>query len=60
MGNKSGKVLAGLIKPRNNSNYIGKIKDKKGELKYSTSDVVKIFQECYQLLYKVNNVQKPD
>lgn len=39
MGNKTGKLLDGIIKPRSNLNYIVKMKDKKGELKYSTKEV---------------------
>lgn len=42
-GNRPGKILPGVIKPRRNLNYIAKMKDKKGEMKYSTRDISKFF-----------------
>lgn len=39
-GNRPEKLLAGTIKPISNVNYITKIKDKKEEFKYSTSDII--------------------
>lgn len=59
MGDKPGKLLAGIIKHRNNLNYIAKMKDKRGELIHSIEDVTKIFQEYYQMFYKVN-IQHPE
>lgn len=47
-------MLAEVIKPRRNLNVIAKMKDKKGELKYSTRDISKKVLLYYQSLYKVN------
>ena len=55
-GNKPGRLLAEAIKPRRTRNYVEKIKDKKGTLKY-TRDISKTFLEYYQSLYKVSDRQ---
>lgn len=60
MGNKPGKLLAGVNKPRRNPSCIVKMKDEKGELKYSMRDISKTFLDYYQLIYKVSNTQNCD
>lgn len=53
-GNKPGKYLARIIKNKKKSiNYIKKIKNNKGDIVYTASEVARVFHNYYSVLYSV-------
>lgn len=55
VANKPGKYLAKISKEKKPLNYIEQIKNEKGEIKYKTTDIAKVFKTYYSALYAIRN-----
>lgn len=53
-------VLASKIKQRRSRNFISKIHNKQGELKYESSQILNVFSEFYLQLYSSTNPKQSD
>lgn len=51
--NKPGRHLARTLKKKKTSNYIERIRNSSGEIKYKTQDIAKTFQKFYEALYAI-------
>lgn len=52
-GNKVGKHLAAIVRKKKNENFIEKIKNKNGEMRYTFKEIGEEFRQYFTALYSV-------
>lgn len=56
-GNKPGKLLAKILWEKKNVSFVLKIRDEKGEMVYSSSEIARVFHAYYSKLYSVSQLE---